>query len=114
MEIDTEVYAPGPARFDMCGQSLPTQMHLTDETISSGLAQRLMRYAERALDADGFLVAVSGWVATVGTDEADESPADRYYWVRWTNPKGGSLSVVGISTSRGWPHFDHGMQVERA
>lgn len=41
MELTTEVYVRGPARFDMCGQSLPTQVHLTDEVISRGLAQRL-------------------------------------------------------------------------
>jgi len=114
MAITTEVYMPGPARFDMCGQGLPTQMHLTDETISSGLAQRLMHYAERVLDAEGFLETVNGWVVTVGTDNADERPANRFYWVKWTNPKGASISVVGILTSRGWPNLDHGMQVDRA
>lgn len=31
MEHSTEVYAPGPARFNMVGQKLPTQMHLTEE-----------------------------------------------------------------------------------
>lgn len=114
MELTTEVYVRGPARFDMCGQSLPTQVHLTDEVISRGLAQRLKRYAERALDVEGFLDAVKGWEVTIGTDDADDSPADRFYWVKWTNPKGASLSVVGILTSRGWPQLDHGMQIERA
>ncbi len=114
MELTTEVYVRGPARFDMCGQSLPTQVHLTDEVISSGLAQRLKRYAERSLDTEGFLEAVKNWEVAIGTDDAEDSPADRLYWVRWTNPKGASLSVVGILTSRGWPQLDHGMQIERA
>lgn len=114
MQVSTEVYMPGPARFDMCGQRLPTQLHLTEDSISAGLALRLMRYAEKALDAEGFLVPVNGWEVTVGTDDADEIPANRFYWVKWTNPKGASLSIVGILTSRGWPHLDHGMQVERA
>lgn len=114
MEHSTEVYAPGPARFNMCGQSLPTQMHLTEEKISQGLATRLLRYAEKSLDAEGFLEAVAGWEVTIGTDNADERPADRFYWVKWTNPKGASLSITGILTSRGWPHLDHGMQIDRA
>lgn len=114
MEQHTEVYAPGPARFDMCGQSLPTQMHLTEEKISQGLATRLYRYAEQALDAEGFLDAVAGWNVTIGTDNADERPADRFYWVKWTNPKGASLSITGILTRCGWPFLDHGMQIDRA
>ncbi|WP_427121610.1 hypothetical protein [Pseudomonas aeruginosa] len=114
MEHTTEVYAPWPARFNMVGQKLPTQMHLTEEKISQGLATRLLRYAEKALDAEGFLDAVAGWEVTIGTDNADERPADRFYWVKWTNPKGASLSITGILTSRGWPHLDHGMQIDRA
>lgn len=114
MQNATEVYMPGPARFDMCGQSLPTHLTLTEEKISAGLAKRLKRYAEKALEDEGFLEAVCGWVVTVGTKDADEKPADRFYWVRWTNPKGASLTVVGILTSHGWPTLDHGMEVERA
>lgn len=114
MSIATEVYEPGPYRHDMCGQTLPRQMFLTDEQISKGLAQRLLRYAERSLAEEGFLEAVSGWAVTVGTDNADDSPPDRFYWVKWTNPKGASLSITGILTSRGWPYLDHGMQIDRA
>lgn len=114
MQLNTEVYAPGPARFDMCGQSLPTQIHLTEEAITPGLATRLLRYAEKALNAEGFLGAVAGWEITVGSDNADERPADRFYWVKWTNPKGASLSITGILTRRGWPSLDHGMQIDRA
>jgi len=114
MQLNTEVYAPGNARFDMCGQRLPTQMHLTDEKITPGLASRLLRYAEKSLDDEGFLDAVAGWSITVGSDNADERPADRFYWVMWTNPKGASLSITGILTRRGWPSLDHGMQIDRA
>lgn len=114
MENSTEVYAPGKARFNMCGQSLPTQLHLTEEKISQGLAARLLRYAQKSLDDEGFLEAVAGWKVTIGSDNADERPADRCYWVQWTNPKGASLSITGILTSRGWPHLDHGMQIDRA
>lgn len=74
MEHATEVYAPGPTRFNMVGQKVPTQMHLTEERISRGLATRLHRYAEQALDAEGFLDAVAGWEVTIGTDNADEYP----------------------------------------
>ncbi|MFL1449141.1 hypothetical protein ACI77O_12170 [Pseudomonas tritici] len=77
------------------------------------MAGRLLHYAERSLDDSGFLAAVAGWEVTVGTDDADERPADRHYWVTWTNPKGGTLSIIGIHTSRGWPTLDFGMQVER-
>lgn len=114
MSLHTEVYQPGAARFTMAGQRLPTQMHLTSEVITAGLAARLLRYAERALDAEGFLAAVAGWEVTVGTDDADDAPADRAYWVMWTNPKGASLSITGILTSKGWPTLDHGMQIERS
>jgi hypothetical protein len=89
-------------------------LRCTDEEISAGLAARLVRYAERVLDAEGFLAAVKHWNVKVGTEDADRRPADRCYWVCWTNEKGGSLSVVGILTSKGWPHLDHGMKIERA
>lgn len=114
MDIATEVLKRGEARFDMVGQFLGYPLHSTAEQISTGLAVRLVRYAERTLDAEGFLAAVKGWSVKVGTNDADSKPADRWYWVCWTNEKGGSLSVQGILTSKGWPHLDHGLKIERA
>ncbi len=114
MAIATQVLARMPTRFDMCGQRLSTQLRVTDGEISSGLAKRLLSYAERTLDDEGFLAAVDGWEVTVGTNDAHEKPSDRVYWVTWTNPKGASLSVNGILTSRGWPSLDHGLDICRA
>lgn len=88
MDIATEVLKRGEARFDMVGQFLGYPLHSTAEQISTGLAARLVRYAERTLDAEGFLAAVKGWSVKVGTNDADSKPADRWYWVCWTNEKG--------------------------
>lgn len=112
--IATEVYERKSARFDMVGTFLGYPLKLTEETVSSGLAKRLVKYAELALDEEGFLRAVEGWQVSVGTNDADKRPADRFYHVTWTNEKGASLAVVGILTSKGWPQLDHGLEIQRA
>lgn len=114
MGITSEVYQRGPARFDMCGQRLPSHLSLTSQSVTAGLASRLVRYAAKVMEVEGFLQAVNGWSVTVGTNDACEAPADRWYWVSWINEKGASLSVIGILTRKGWPCLDHGLQVERA
>lgn len=114
LPIATEVFQRGEARHDMVGRFLGYPLSVTEQQISAGLAARLVRYAERELDANGFLGAVQGWTVKVGTSDADRAPADRFYWVTWTNDKGGSISLTGILTSKGWPTLDHGLSIERA
>lgn len=113
-EISTQVLRRDPAQFNMVGQLLGCTLQVTDLVISAGLASRIVRYAERDLESNGFLGAVQGWSVTVGTNDADEAPADRFYWVKWENENGGSISLSGILTSRGWPILDHGLSIQRA
>ena len=112
--VKTEVWHRHPARHDMCGRFLGYPLSITDKVISAGLAKRLVQYGLRALDSDGFKDAVSGWEVTVGTNDADSPPSERWYWVSWTNPKGGSLVVEAILTRGGWPHLDGGLKIHRA
>lgn len=113
MQVATEVNQRHPRQFDMCGQALTQTLFQTDESISPGLAKRIFSYAERELDGAGMLAAVKGWTTTVGTNDGDEKPADRSYWVSWTNSAGTSISLVGILTYKGWPSLDHGLQISR-
>jgi hypothetical protein len=112
--IATEVLQREPARFDMVGKLLSCQLLSTGQEISAGLATRLFRYAERQLEENGFLGAVRDWSVTVGTNDGDEEPANRFYWVTWTNEKGGSISLSGILTNKGWPTLDHGLSIQGA
>ncbi|HCF3018224.1 TPA: hypothetical protein NIB55_005490 [Pseudomonas aeruginosa] len=107
----TTVLQLGPSRFDMGGRSLPKFLSETDQSISPGLAKRLIAYASSAMEDSGFLSAVAGWSINVYTMDADERPADRSYCVRWTNAQGGALEVIGILTSKGWPSLNHGIAV---
>lgn len=109
--LATEVMIPGPSRFDMTGQRLPTDLHTVAETISAGLAKRLHTYAERELIAQGFGPLAVGAKVTVYTIDGDEKPADRSYCVRWHTPKGGYVEMVGILTKAGWPSLDHGFAI---
>jgi hypothetical protein len=107
--IQTEIYKAQPARFDMAGQRLADFLDLTSEQISPGLAQRLARYALNRLDDAGFKAAVEGWACLVCSDDAEDIPSKRSYYVRWKNPKGGFIEVTYILTRNGWPHIDHGI-----
>ena len=111
--IATEVYGKHPTRFDMVGQSLPTQLFKTDDGISQGLAKRLYKYALETLDSSGFKSAVVGWEITVYTIDSEKIPSERSYCVIWENSDGGSIEVVGIFTQNGWPFIDHGLAIGR-
>ena len=114
MQVQTQAFRIAPTRFDMVGQRLSHQCIQSDIEISTGLVQRLVKYAEEVMDDSGFLGAVKGWDVIVGTLDAEQRPSDRCYWVEWKNAKGGRLKVVGITTKSGWPFLDHGIEVERA
>ena len=47
------------------------------------------------------------------TMDGDERPANRFYTVEFTNPKGGMVGIQGIMTERGWPSLDHGLCIDR-
>ena len=111
MTIKTEVYQQGPSRFDMCGNLLPNNLSLTDETISPGLAKRLHNYGLTRLDDAGFLSLASSWQVEVYTINADYTPSDRSYCVKWINSDGGYIELVGIFTRSGWPCLDHGWDI---
>lgn len=110
-QIQTTVLAPDPARYDMTGRKLTTTLHTIDACISAGLAQRLVRYANQVMCDGGFDAAAAAWEVSVYTVDGDEKPADRSYCVRWTNPKGGYIEVIGILTKHGWPALDHGFYI---
>ncbi|WP_353645727.1 hypothetical protein [Mesorhizobium sp. WSM2239] len=109
-ELRTLVMVRGEPRFNMVGQKLPDSLHDTDEQISPGLASRLHRYALHTLEDTGF--EVSSWDCEVYTMDGDDRPADRFYTVEFTNPKGGMIGIQGILTKRGWPFLDHGFCID--
>jgi hypothetical protein len=109
--LQTEVLKPGPARFNMVGQSLPTILRTIDESISKGLAERLHRYAERELIEQGFGALAKDAKVKVYTIDGDDKPADRSYCVRWHTPQGGYVELIGILTRSGWPSLDHGFAI---
>ena len=109
--MHTEVYRKLPARFDMCGRFLGYPLQLTDETISEGLAKRLLNYAVGRIRERGFEAALA-WDVTITTSDYGTEPADRYYSVAFRNAKGGQISVVGILTIKGWPFVDHRFTIE--
>ena len=111
MTIKTEVYQQGPSRFDMCGNLLPNNLSLTDETISPGLAKRLHNYGLTRLDDAGFLSLASSWQVEVYTINANDIPGDRSYCIKWINSDGGYIELVGIFTRSGWPCLDHGWDI---
>ncbi len=109
--LSTQVWEKGPAQFNMVGQKLPTQLHLTAEHISVGLAVRLHRYAERELIEQGFGALTKDATVSVYSIDAEDRPADRSYCVRWHTPKGGYVEMVGILTKAGWPSLNHGLDI---
>lgn len=111
--VATAVYKTGAAEFNQVGQLLGYPLTLTDDAISQGLAQRLVRHAEKTLDESGFKQAVADWAVSVSTMDATEQPSQRCHQVTWTNSKGGAISVVGIMTRNGWPTLDYGLTIER-
>lgn len=100
----------GPARFDMAGQSLPYNLHDTDQSIAAKLVSRLRAFADKRLKESGF--DVSAWDCEVYTMDGELPPAERFYVVEFANAKGGKLGVQGILLSRGRPYLDHGLCIE--
>jgi hypothetical protein len=109
--LKTEVYKRGEANFDMTGRFLGYPLSKTDDSISQGLAKRLQRYATSRLGDCGFSFCAQ-WPCIVGTNEADERPSNRVYWVEFTNADGGQIQLTGILTRSGWPSLDHGFTVQ--
>lgn len=109
MQIQTEVLREGESFYNWTQGKTQWPIHMTDEQVSPGLAQRLASYAIKRLDEAGFTSAIQGWVCTVITLDGNERPADRDYHVRFQNPKGGFLEVNRIFTRKGWPFLDHGI-----
>lgn len=110
--ISTEVWRTGSARFDQVGQFKGYPLSETDEEVSQGMAQRLLDYAKRRVHSAGLWCLIASWKPIVGTTDADEAPANRVYYVSWKNEEGTEISVIGIETHRGWPHLDHGLEIQ--
>lgn len=108
--VSNLVMKRGPSRFNMVGQSLPHTLHVTAEAISSGLVRRLHQYALNRMSDAGF--GVEEWLCEVSTMDGEIPPSERYYCVEFTNAKGGTIGVQGISTHHGHPHLDHGLYVD--
>lgn len=107
-QITTKVMRREKARFDMVGKFLGYPLSIMNEEITQGLAERLTKYALNHLDA------VNGWKVEVYTLDGDAKPSDRTYCVRFINPKGASIEVIGIFTKNGWPFLNHGLAINRA
>lgn len=109
--VQTEVLKAHPTEFDITGQRLSISMFTAEESISTGLANRLVRYATGEMAESGFAEMAKNWKILVYTVDGDRKPADRSYCVRWTNEKGGYIEVIGILTSKGWPSLSHGFDI---
>lgn len=88
-------------RFEDCGDITP------------GLVKRLAAYAAQCLTGAGFGCALENASVEVMTDSGDVPQSERAYWVTFTTPKGGSVSVDYILTNKGWPVLDHGFSINR-
>lgn len=105
--IKTEVLKQMPARFDMCGRFMGYPLREKDESISQGLASRLMRYATTRAMNSGLMPLVESWPVLVSTIDDGGKKSDRCYSVQWKNPQGLSISLNGIMLRNGWPFIDH-------
>ncbi|PRD42069.1 hypothetical protein C5748_18095 [Phyllobacterium phragmitis] len=111
--MQSEVLKRGPARFDMVGRKLPYTLHDTDETISSGLLERLHRFGHSRLTEAGFEIGSGKWQCHVYTMDGDLPRLERYYTVEFTHVKGGMIGVHGIAIGAGgWPCLDHGLCID--
>lgn len=108
--IKSEVYKKGEYRHDMCGQTLPQQVFITEDDISQGTCERLVNYATDRIKQAG-LGFILNWNCVVSTLDQDLLPPDRVYCVNWTNEQGTRISVDGILTRKGWPSLDHGISI---
>lgn len=111
--LATEIYKPGKTMFNAVGQVVCRPVHKVEGSISTGLASRLMQYAERELIAAGFGALAKDATVTVYTIDGDDRPADRSYCVKWLMPQGGYVELIGILTRFGWPSLDHGFSISR-
>ena len=108
------VWGRHAARFNLCGQKLPTQLYQTEEEIPRGLAVRLWRYARECM-IENDLEFCTNWQAEVETIDTDLPSSDRCYSVWWESPQGMKIGVQGIHISRyGWPILHHGMFIDPA
>ncbi len=107
--MHTTVMKKGPTRFNMVGQHLDYELFTIDESISAGLAKRLVSYALSRLNDAGFVV--DQWNIEVYTMDGDVSPVERRYCVKFQNEKGGYIELIGIYTEHGWPSLDHGFSI---
>lgn len=109
--LTTTVMKAGPTRFNMVGQRLDSHLHIIDEVISQGMAQRLYAYALKAFDAAGFLEMCRTWQVEVYTVDGHLKGPERSYCVQFKNEKGGYIELIGIETLKGWPTLDYGLAI---
>jgi hypothetical protein len=102
MAIELNTYKVGEANFDMCGTFLGRNLHLTNNTITEGLAVRLRNYAAKRLREYGFPVYTRCVIDKV----------DDVYSVDFVNGLNGSIGIKGILIGKGgWPSIDHGFNI---
>lgn len=105
--VETLVFRTGAARFDMAGQCIGRTVHPTPQSISPGLAKRLLDYATERM-GDAGLTTFTDEPVTVETCDGDSPPSERAYSVTWENIHGTEIGIQGILTRKGWPCVDHG------
>jgi hypothetical protein len=109
--MTSSILRRGPSRFNMVGQKLPDSLQQTDQTIPTGLLDRLHRYGLRFMEESGF--DVTSWSCEIYTTDGDLPSAERMYCVEFTNHKGGMLGVQGIMIGKGGhPCLDHGLSCD--
>lgn len=99
------------SRFNQIGQRLDDFLVVTEDSISTGLANRLHRHAVSRLSAAGFSKMLEDSQVEIYTMDAEQKPADRSYSVRFKNKLGGYIEVIGIQTNHGWPSLDYGFDI---
>lgn len=106
--VQTLVFNLGEQRYGYTGLALPRSAHETEQTISQGLALRLLAYAAQRM-ADAGLTSFTVNAVTVETCDGDLPSPERAFSVAWENAEGTQIGVQGILTRRGWPCVDHGL-----
>ena len=90
----------------MIGQRNSTTLSVVEGSISQGMVQRLINYAQKEAKSVGFEdFTLDAQITVYNIDE------DSVYTVRWQNKKGGYLELRGIHTNKGWPTLDYGFNV---
>lgn len=109
-DIETNVFKT-ESRIAQWGERLPSDVKYTPEKISAGLAKRLAKHAADHMTEAGFGMFLVDAACEVYSMDAEDTPANRSYTVKFKRPEGGYIEVIGILTRNGWPTLNHGFDI---